>query len=620
MSNSIPFNTAVFVLILLACTTLGRQLCAWWRIRAESFVQHTTFALLLGFGMLSIIMFFVSAIGALYTPVILILLILPMGVFWREFARGFGAFRAFARHCLRLPKWVLILLVIAALPNCLNLYEAFLPPRTDDGLSAYLMIPKQYMEAHRMVPRYDNWPSFSPFLFQSLNLVSMMLGNDRFPHILNTVLTVVIGLALFDFLVRRTSPAAALIATVAILSTPVFITKAANGSQVDTLFTIYVMCAVMAVSQYLDDDDPGKLWMAFLAMGFANTTKFVGIVLYITLAGALYCIALYRTRSFVKTVLHRRTIVFAVCLLPLAMYLVRNLIVTGNPVYPLMPTVFDGKFWPVESDDYMRMSVSSTSGFMGWFRMADIVALGKLFLSKNYYDRMTPVYLFIVPFIVPYMFRHVAKWVDVFIATFLVLCCMYVFVYFHSNRYFLPGLVAMSGLLAYRFHQSRRFGILRILITIFIIASFGLAARDKFHQAKRFYPIYKHNLTPAQYLPQLRPRCYPVSAFINQHLPDDARVLFYNENRIYYCERDSVVFGAGSAGMIYEYTDPPGFYDQLKNDGITHIVFRPSAYDNARRAVYEYRMVETLDYMKRFVAVFCTPVHIVNTVVLYKLK
>ncbi len=124
-------------------------------------------------------------------------------------------------------------------------------------------------------------------------------------------------------------------------------------------------------------------------------------------------------------------------------------------------------------------------------------------------------------------------------------------------------------------------------LVLFLIIIFLLIpnARYVFTQYEYVRPFDYLNgtLTRDEYIEKFR-REYPAMRYINENLPQDARILFfYLGNRGYYCDRDylfDMQKGVSTFWEIVKRTNSPEeVLTELKKMGVTHLLIRYDIFD-----------------------------------------
>lgn len=119
---------------------------------------------------------------------------------------------------------------------------------------------------------------------------------------------------------------------------------------VDCMSAAYALGAVIALLLWIEDGGPGQAWLAGLFVGALMATKFASYTFVVPLAGFVGVTAVLRARGQWKAAGAAPVAAFAagigVVFLPWA---VRSVVLTGNPVFPLLNHVFRSPYWESES-------------------------------------------------------------------------------------------------------------------------------------------------------------------------------------------------------------------------------------------------------------------------------
>ena len=93
---------------------------------------------------------------------------------------------------------------------------------------------------------------------------------------------------------------------------------------------------------------------------------------------------------------------------------------------------------------------------------------------------------------------------------------------------------------------------------------------------------------------------YPVMRYVNENVPEDARILFiYIGNRGYYCDREYVfdmIFNRSTLGqLVKDSNDPESIFARLRNMGIAHLLIRYDIFDRWVGSHFDQRDRQVLD-------------------------
>jgi len=241
------------------------------------------------------------------------------------------------RRRLRRPDtavWVLLTLCATAL--LLDFVAATAPPSSPDALRYHLGLPKQWLAAGWIDPAFWRYESFNPLGTQMLFAQGLSLGGGGAAGAVGAVLAALAAVAVFG-LARELGAGDLLAAATAatLFSLQGMLTWLATSSFAEPGLAFYSILAVWHAARYVRTHEPASLAAAGLLSGAAAATKYLGLVSAALVLVPLAPLALRagRTRALAAAL-------GLAALVALPWYL-RNVIETGNPVYPL---VFGGKY------------------------------------------------------------------------------------------------------------------------------------------------------------------------------------------------------------------------------------------------------------------------------------
>jgi len=263
--------------------------------------------------------------------------------------------------------------LVAVVPFLLcMLLGAMLPSIDFDVKEYHLQGPKEFFQQGEVGFLPHNVYTSFPFLTEMLVLLSMVLKNDWYSGALvgKVVLMAfapLTALAVFAAARRWFSPTAAWLALLIHLSTPwtyrISVIAYAEGG-----LTFFLMASLLAVGIGIerfksDSDEQGgsqtklvgrQFMLAGLFAGSAMACKYPGVLSVVIPLGAAVVFGTLGP----KTCENRWSVPrrFAACfvfgtLFAIGPWLLKNLTETGNPVYPLLYSVFGGEDWSPEMNE-----------------------------------------------------------------------------------------------------------------------------------------------------------------------------------------------------------------------------------------------------------------------------
>lgn len=349
----LPQLTAALAAILLvgAALVIGRRLLPVLGAESEDEAENALFGFAFGLGLLSLT---TLAVGAtlgfnrwLFVGALVVLSLFSLGCV----ASPLGSTgRLWPSSPPGIDRWLLLLgFASAAALLVLAALAAFVPAIDYDALVYHLAVPAAYLRAGRIVALPGNVYSNFPLGSEMLTLLAMVVtGDPGAGASAGRLLTVAIGLALAvaaGLCGRRFfGPTAGAVASVTLLLVPFFTRYAARAYDTISLsfvtfLTVYAGCGLVTASP-----EKRRPWLmrASVCAGLALGTKYTSGVFVLA---PLLALGLLR-----PSVPWRERAKETLCLgaIPLAMvapWLVKNVLVTGNPVFPFLNQIFRSPMW-----------------------------------------------------------------------------------------------------------------------------------------------------------------------------------------------------------------------------------------------------------------------------------
>ncbi|MBV6459244.1 MAG: hypothetical protein HONBIEJF_02389 [Fimbriimonadaceae bacterium] len=250
------------------------------------------------------------------------------------FAKGWTADTT--RHGRALAAWILLsvpVLVFAVL-------TALSPPDTTewDSMAYHLAVPKLWLQSGGLREIWFIHHSNFPFAVDSLFAFGLL--TDEWAARLFTVFFLLYGLAaVAGFVRRRLGGKAAWIALAGFAYVPVVVWQSGTN-YIDVAHGLFAGFGLLYAVEALLEEHRGW-WLPALLIGFACASKYTGLQ---TLAVVGLLAVVMTVRKGAKPL--RTGLSIAIVSLVLASpWLVRNVLNTGNPVYPFFYGVLGGKDW-----------------------------------------------------------------------------------------------------------------------------------------------------------------------------------------------------------------------------------------------------------------------------------
>ena len=338
---SILTSFAFAAAFLWLCMALGRRLLRWLGVREHaSLGEWLVLAAALGAGTLQFVPFALGAVNRLRVlsvrlTMAVIALALVSDLIW-------VAHRVWQARLRwqRASRWQLA--GIAALLPALGVAAllAVTPTVDADGLGYHLTVPKLWLESQSLhyLPTYPY--SNTPMGVEMLFTIALSFTGDAAAKTLHLCLGVLGAFTLYLAGKRLRSGVTGGAAAALYLVGPVGVATLLGCAYLEGAVTFAMAASALAwIIWFRQRDEEGWLRVAFALAGVGASFKITAVLLPIAL-GALTIAALVNPEQRRDEPLLRalRPALWAspLVLLPIAPWLVRSAIVTGNPVFPLL--------------------------------------------------------------------------------------------------------------------------------------------------------------------------------------------------------------------------------------------------------------------------------------------
>ncbi len=354
-----PSLIIAFILVAVLAG-LGRRL-----LRAAGFsfpnpYEETVYSGGLGLGLASLVTLFLGLAGLLERPVFIGLFALTAVVAGRDslaLLRGLG--RSLMRAARSRPsrvEWGLV--GISAVLLLLDLVGALAPPNAIDSLIYHMAVPKQYVDSNRVFEIPYNIHSYLPFNMEMLYSVGLLLYNDVVAKLFHFFSGILIVLAILGLGIRYFNRTTALFAATIFLSLPLT-TLLITTAHTDLGATLFFTLSLFALMTYFQRREARWALLAGVFAGLTVGTKlqpaFFVAALSAFYLGKLVFESQWRTR---REYLHWGIFIAAIVLIG-SPWFVKNLVYTGNPVFPHLYSVFGGDNWSPELASSLSTLLSS---------------------------------------------------------------------------------------------------------------------------------------------------------------------------------------------------------------------------------------------------------------------
>ncbi len=530
----------------------------------------------LGLGMFSLEVLLLGAFGLMNTPVLtlLVLIVLSVSLFIGRAAITqvlTGVAREVSGNVREaaLPLGVALATAMAVFPLVM------VPNRAFDALSYHLAVPLRYLQAGSIVNIPENTYSYSPLLTQMLYGLGLGLeGAD------------LAGLLYYSFFILTLwtvwrggeklfgSPGSAWAAALLAL-TPVFLVEVPQAGA-DWSMTFYIMTALLLVAE--GGRDTRRMLLAGILAGMAAGCRHQALgyaVVLIPVAGLAMDLSGKRTGNI------RSWSVFTVAALVSGCpWYIKNLIQTGDPIYPLLTSLTGGLPYKVGFVEGLAGS-KSIDLLWSWALVPYQSAFDPMSLSMTASVGILPLALALL---LPGLKKQRAG--SGFLLLWLVLSFFAWHLTFRTFRYVMPvmalGYLYLGAALAQSIMGSGvKERALKIAVCLALIVNGATFLGLTDYVNKSVAPALG-TMSPERYIYETY-ETYPAIDYLNRLEHSPGRVLFLGEMRGFYSSFPREVPSHNAPNRLFEMIRNgkalSSITVELQNEGFTHILFNPDEWE-----------------------------------------
>ena len=479
---------------------------------------------------------------------------------------------------------------------------ASVPPISRDALTHHLYIPKLYLQHGGIfeIPHIEF--SYYPMNLDLLYLISLYFKNDILPKFIHFSFALATAWLIYNYLKRRINTEYALLGSLFFLSIPVIVYQS-TIVYVDLGLVCFLFAALIYLFKWIEADFKLKyLLISGVFCGLALGTKYNGLVGFFLLSLFVpFVYARYHSDepAHARKAIGYSAIYIVVALLLFSPWMIRNVVWSGNPLYPLYKDIFpasapdeayadeDMEEEPVMNPWQIRRYVYGETGLE-----IALIPLRVFFQGRDddpkYFDGRANPFLLILPVFAFFGVRSNSRQVRTektlmlwFSVSFLLFACAQAVI---RIRYFAPifpplVILSMFGLRYIRedlLDDNSQFYILfkRIIFFAIVFVMLGLNAKYMVERFSYVQPLgyLTGKVSRDEYIQKFRPE-YASMQYANQHLTKNNRILgVYTGNRGFYSDIDIVFSLSLLQNLAAKANVPEDIAENLKKRGITHLL------------------------------------------------
>lgn len=592
------FTGAALVFVSACAFGAGDILLSRFKKIYHSKIEHFLIVSSVGFAALTYLTFLMGAANLLhpFAAVVLIAVIFLFSVnrIRNFFKKAENALTSAPRELLDIYE--ISVISIIGLAAAIYFLKCFTPPLHYDTLAYHLAVPKLFMEEGgiRFIPNnvYANFPMNMEFLF----MLGMLLKDDTLARLFHFASGILAALAVYSFTAKHFTRKTALTAAAAFFTIPK-VGLLSGWAFNELLLTLYILLSVFCFSEWAKNKKFEHFLLSAVFCGLAIGTKYTALLLLLPflLAGTLIKLAIDREtkKEIVKKVLTAAGISL---LVPLPWF-IKNAVYTYNPVYPFLHGFFNSIFPhpAVESFDMARFVQQHTPGAV------TALQAPKIFFRTLMNLQLGPFFAAFLPFL---LFGGNFKKFEtkILLLYFLSYFLLWTFFTHQYPRFFITAAAFLAIPVSHAIITSARSSRhLNGLIQAFVAAVFLInLAWTPFEMARHSMPEVIFGISSREeFLTESGLYQYPAFSFINEELPEEAKILFIGENQTYYVDRETVsnspLDSSPFVNVVNESRTVPEIIEKLKTMGITHILYNAS---ETRRTAEAYDAFRWKDWRK----------------------
>jgi 4-amino-4-deoxy-L-arabinose transferase-like glycosyltransferase len=350
-------DASVAILLTLIGGGAGRRILRDWT--HTSVGERLTLQLALGWGVVGMLMLALGLLRLYYSILIWPLVLISLLLLRRDI-RGWLADVVSALRALRFPDRLSRLAGFFVLFTlALGLLSALAPPVKWDALVYHLTLPKLYAQTHGLrlagaVYNRDGDFFFSgmPQLTEMLYTAAMLLRGPIAAQTVGWMFGAALALGLAAHAHELMGARFAMLAP-AVLFSSLTVALSLAWAYADLSLMLFSLACLVALRQWRASGAARWLWLAAVFAGFAMGCKYTAVLVPLAAVAVILFTRIEKRKTLIRlphsvTLSPRHLVTFlTLSLLVFAPWLLKNLLFTGNPVYPLL--------FPADHVDALRL-------------------------------------------------------------------------------------------------------------------------------------------------------------------------------------------------------------------------------------------------------------------------
>ena len=604
LNNTFPLTLAIVLAVVLSC--VGHGVTRLFRIEFSNGAEEVAFSLFLGTGVVGLSVLGLGLVGLLRPWAVLGLIACYLIASYRSWTRLYAVACSGLQTVTRTRETKILASTFTALVIFL-MWRAATPPNAADEMIYHLPVTKDFVDAGRVYPMFDNSLGNFPFLVHMIYVLCLMAKSDIAGRVFSLFLAITTALALYGFASRYLTRRVAVLSMFAFFAAGMVV-EVATTTRIDVSLAGILFLCTYSMINYLESKTTGWLWVSALLAGFSLGIKHSAAI-WLLLIGAMYLIeSLIRRSNSVATIVGRGIAYAVIAAVVASPWYLKNYVWFNNPFYPLITGEVaefnDERVRYFDANDERKLNehferaTREIPEVVKTEEQALIDAtdtrikrqpllLWNFFLKPNDYLMAEPYhypnYLFLlIPFLIFFRKPRWLVWLLALGVTFVLAIASTSWI----ARYLLPAYPPLTLVAAYALNAiSERVNLLRN-VHIFVLAGlFAVVISTSILSMRKFNSFrFLAGNTSRRDVVGLFTYYKPLQ-FINNTLPKDARVMFLGAQLTYGIERpyisDESWFATKWRRLLVRNSSLEEVNRDLKQQGVTHILFSPNIFTYA---------------------------------------
>ena len=570
---------AFITLFLIAGASAGYSTLFIRRKDFSGTLNYSIFSITLGGGFIAGLTLLFSAIHYINLHFFITVVVIGIALLLRHR----GEFRG-----KKIKKKIGLFLLIIIIFLLVNFFYSLFPPTFYDSMMYHLAVPNYYILHGGIVPWDNNFNASLPLNGEMIFLFSLLSGTVFTPKLLSLFYGIIIIILLTQWYRESFGGRKYFLPGLLFLTIPQ-ISFLMSSSKTDIIGILFMLMGIRSFFYFREKRMSGNfLVLSGVFWGLAIGTKYIFAFYLVGFFLSLLFLPEFKFRDKHRTVI-KISLIVLLCMAP---WFMKNIVTTGNPVYPYLSSYFGGSNW----DSTQGENFSTIIKRGGGKTVSDYLKFPIKLLTKPYSYGITAVWGFMFLLFLPFsLFNGNRSGGRALLLTSLF-SFMLMLPFAMVPRYFLSSLLLISIPVSLGIERAvEKIRVVRIFITpvIVLIASLNLILlvnlQEKFFHGFSFlFSKYsgEHTGKKLNYLYALP--YYGGVEYINEHLSDNDLVAFLGEDRTFYMNKMFLASSFNDKNIILDKLRESGsfteFRMELELQGITHIYYSPSGLERMGRS------------------------------------